>query len=486
MRQGLAALAAGALALATAPAAGASDAEGEGLHANPRLGGAWGAHSVVLGIEQRYRLEAWEAFAPSMDVFHGFRTRIGAEYAYGERFRLLAQGQHTAVLGLADGTSGTGAVYRASSGSGTARDVDAFYVSQLFAEFGPVEGTWLRAGREFVRGGTYVGYEDASWRYLKGRRVAQRLLGTVGWTHGERAYDGAHGFTRRNGHAVHGFLLEPTTGVFEVERGYRRNRDVWVAGLDYTLEPGAWREDTELGLFYLAYRDERDPLEVAGLFGTIQLHTLGARWLGVYPLGDGRADVLLWGAFQFGRYEDGASLLTARTRDQLAHAAIAEAGYQWSGAWSTPHLRLGVNYASGDDDPSSGTRHTFFNLLPTNHGYYGYLDQFAFQNLVDLLVQLRVQPTGRLSLELDYHRFWLAEEEDFRWTGSGAFSRGALGYTRTPSGSSHDAGHELDATATLRLHRTLELQGGYSRLWGGEVFGDDDADWFYVQATFRY
>jgi len=483
----LAACAAIALAL-PAPASGASDAE-DGLRATPHLGWSAGRHSVEIGIDLRYRLEAWEAFVPSTDVFHGFRTRIGAEYAYGERFRLVAQGQHTAVLGLSDGTSGTGAVYRASSKSGTARDVDGFYVSQLFAELQPVEETWLRVGREFVRGGTYVPYDDASWRYLKGRRVSQRLLGTVGWTHGERAYDGVNAFTRRRGHAVHGFALEPTTGVFEVERGYRRQRDVWVAGLDYTLEPGTWRDDTELGLFFLAYEDHRDPLEVAGLFGDIEVYTLGARWLGVYPVGAGRVDLLLWGAFQLGDYVDvdpSPSPFPVDERDQLAWAAIGEAGYQLPDAWAAPHVRVGVNYASGDDDPSSGTRHTFFNVLPTNHGYYGTLDQFAFQNLVDLLVQLRVQPLECLSLEFDYHRFWLAEDEDFRWAGSGAFSRGTLGYVRNPSQGSHDAGHELDATATLRLHRTLELKGGYSRLWGGDVFGDDDADWLYVQATFRY
>lgn len=484
MRQELAALAAVAL---TFPA-GASGAE-EGFRTTPELGWSAGRHSVEVGIDLRYRLESWEAFAPVTDVFHGFRTRIGAEYAYGELFRLVAQGQHTAILGLTDRTSGAGAAYRASSSSGTARDVDGFHVSQLFAELQPVEGTWLRVGREFVRGGTYVPYDDPSWRYLKGRRVSQRLLGTVGWTHGERAYDGANAFTRRRGHAVHGFVLEPTTGVFEVERAYRRQRDVWVAGLDYTLEPGTWRDDTELGLFYMYYEDHRDPPRVAGLLGDIEVHTLGARWLGVYPVGAGRVDLLLWGAFQLGDYADGVPspfLITAPRRDQLAHAAIGEAGYQLPDAWGAPHLRVGVNYASGDDDPSNGTRHTFFNVLPTNHGYYGYLDQFAFQNLIDLLVQLRVQPFDALALELDYHRFWLAQEEDFRWAGSGAFGRDTLGYVRNPSQGSRDAGHELDATATLRLHRTLELQGGYSRLWGGDVFGDDGADWFYAQATFRY
>ena len=51
-----------------------------------------------------------------------------------------------------------------------------------------------------------------------------------------------------------------------------------------------------VGAFFVAYADGRDPADVAFLFGDIELYTLGASWLGVYPLGQGRADALLWGA----------------------------------------------------------------------------------------------------------------------------------------------------------------------------------------------
>jgi len=485
---------------APAGASGAGD-----LRLAPRPGWSSGRHHVDLGLEHRYRLESWSAFTSRVDNFHAFRTRVHATYRYGDRLRLVAQGQHTALVGLGADASGVGAVYRANTEGGTNSTADDFSLSQLFAEVKPLDGLWLRGGRELVRGGTYLSYPEPAWRFLKGRRLSQRLLGTVGWTHGERAFDGGHGQLRIAGHALHAFGLRPTTGVFDIEGGYRPNRDIWIGGLDYTLERGTWREDTELGAFFLGYSDERDPSDVAGLFGEIEVYTFGARWLGVYPLGAGdalgagnaaagsagRIDVLLWGAVQLGDFVDEGPSGRVRQRDQRAGAAIAEVGYAHDGLPGQPHLRVGVNYASGDGDPDDETRSTFFNLLPTNHGYYGYLDQFAFQNLVDLLVQLRLRPLRRgalakLALELDYHRFWLAEDEDFRWAGSGAFARDSLGFVRNPSRGSRDAGHELDVTGTLPVHTTTVVKVGYSRLWGGDVFDDDDADWFYTQVELRY
>jgi hypothetical protein len=472
--------------LIAAPAARATDPDSDGFHATPRLGWKHGEHHVDLRFESRYRLESWQAFTSDFDTIHGFRTRLAAQYRYGNRFRLVAQGQHTAVLSLGQNTSGIAANYRDNSTNGRRSSVDGIALSQLFAEWTPADDSFVRVGREFVRAGTYVGYDESAWKFLKRSRVAQRLLGTVGWTNGERSYDGVNAFGRRNGHALHAFVLEPTTGVFQIEKAYQRNRDILVGGFDYTLERGTLREDTELGAFFIAYNDDRNPNKVAGLFGEIEVYTLGARALGIYEIGPGQLDVLLWGAFQFGDYADESPNGEVSNRDQRAGAALAEVGYQLPGIWGKPWLRLGVNYASGDDDRSDATRTTFFNILPTNHLYYGYLDQFAFQNLIDLLGQIRWRPHPKLSLDLTWHRFWLAEDADFRWVGTGAFSRTSLGYVRKGSQESTDVGNELDLTATVPLHKTTVLKTGYSHLWGGPVLGNDDADWFYFQIEVKY
>lgn len=475
-----------AIALSVVWVAAPGRAADDGFHATPHLGWKSGNHHVDLGFEHRYRLESWKAFTDDWDTIHGFRTRFGAQYRYADRFRLVAQGQHTAVLSLGQRTSGIAKNYRDNSSNGRSSTVDSIALSQLFAEWTPAEGSFARVGREFVRGGTYVGYDEPEWKFLKRSRVAQRLLGTVGWTNGERAYDGVNAVGRWQGHALHAYALEPTTGVFEIEDAYERNRDILVGGLDYTLERGTWREDTELGAFFIAYNDDRDPGRVAGLFGDVEVYTLGARALGIYELGPGRLDALLWGAFQFGDFVDQGPASGVRNRDQLAGAVLAEVGYQLHEVFGKPWLRLGVNWGSGDDDLDDDTRRTFFNILPTNHLYYGFLDQFSLQNLVDLLAQVRWQPHAKLSLDLSFHRFWLQEDADFRWVGTGAFSRDSFGYIRKPSNGSSDVGQELDLTATVPVHGTTVLKTGYSRLWGGRAVGDDDADWFYLQIQIQY
>jgi hypothetical protein len=127
--------------------------------------------------------------------------------------------------------------------------------------------------------------------------------------------------------------------------------------------------------------------------------------------------------------------------------------------------------------------------LPTNHLYYGYTDQLAFQNLTDLLLQLKLVPAEKLGVEITYHRFWLDSGADFRWAGTGAFSRANLGFVRGASNGSTDVGQELDILVTYPVNRWLSVQGGYSMLWGGDVFAtspNSDADFAYLQMQIKY
>jgi len=239
----------------------------------------------------------------------------------------------------------------------------------------------------------------------------------------------------------------------------------------------------------MGYSDTRNPAEVAGLFGDIEVYTLGGSLLGVYSVGKGRVDTLLWGAFQFGEYADQGPTTGVRNRDQSAGAVVAEVGYQRTDLWAQPWLRIGVNWASGDANPDDNDRNTFFNMLPTNHLYYGYTDQLAFQNLTDLLLQLKLTPIEKLGVELSYHRFWLDSSADFRWAGTGAFSRSNLGFVRGASNGSTDVGQELDIMLTYPVNPWLSVLGGYSKLWGGDVFTaapDSDTDFTYLQMQIKY
>ena len=463
--------------------------EADGLRLTPELSWSDGDHRFDLHFSSRFRWERWESLTSKSDNFYAFRTRLGGEYTWKDRLRLFAEGQFTNIFDLDSSASGAAALYRANAHKAGSNSVDAQRVRQLFVEARLDSENWFRVGRQDINAGTVIGYEEGNWKYLKHKRLAERLVGTVGWTHGERSYDGVSASMEQSGHVLHLYVAEPTTGVFEIDRGYKRQKDVLFGGFDWTVERDTWLSNTELGAFFIGYSDDRDPSKVVDpFFGEIEVYTIGFSSLGVYPVGPGSLDLILWGAIQFGNYID-TTPTGAKRLDQLAGAAIVEVGYQLPDVWAKPWLRTGVNFATGDKDPGDGDRNTFFNILPTNHLYYGYADALAFSNLIDLLVQLKLSPLPKLGVELTFHQFWLYTQSDTRYFGTGAFSTGSLGYGRSPSNGANNVGQEIDFVMNYKVNQHLGLMAGYSRLFGGKVlssFSDDDIDWAFFQVTFSY
>jgi hypothetical protein len=301
----------------------------------------------------------------------------------------------------------------------------------------------------------------------------------VGWSHVERAYDGAALAYEVSGVQLYGFAAHPTTGVFDARGAYSDQSDIIVGGATLTVKRGTLLENTELGVFGLGYGDER-PQHDGGLAHGVEIGTLGAQWLGIYPLGPGNVDTLLWGAGQFGDYDH---------LDQAAWAAIVELGYQLPGWFAKPWLRGGVNIASGDHDPGDDEHGTFFNMLPTNHIYYGFADQLAFQNLTNPFVQLRVSPFEMLALNFFVHWFQLTEADDARYGGSGAYDKSVFGFTAAATAGRTRVGTEYDLVATLTPHRTTTVELGYSHLDGGPMYKTSpnrDLDFFYASLELKY
>jgi hypothetical protein len=473
--------------------------ESDGLRLTPEISWSKGDHQFTLHFNTRLRWERWEALTNKSDNIYAARTRASGDYIWNDQLRLFAEGQHATVRDLDSSASGAAGLYRSNAHRPGRNSVDGFRVRQLFAEARLDSENWFRVGRQDINAGTMVGYKEGNWKYLKNKRLSQRLVGTVGWTHGERSYDGASGRMEQDGHVLHLYVAEPTTGVFEIDRGYKRQKDVIFGGFDWTVERGTWLENTELGVFFVGYSDDRDVDEVSGLFGDIEVYTFGFSSLGVYPVGPGNLDVILWGAFQLGSYADSVPTGTpaatppvTRTLDQIAGAGIAEIGYQLPDVWGKPWLRTGVNFATGDSDPDDGNRNSFFNILPTNHLYYGYADALAFSNLIDLLVQLKLSPLPKLGLELAFHQFWLYTADDTRYFGSGAFAKSSLGYGRSPSNGANNVGQEIDFVVNYKVNKHLGLMAGVAHLFGGKVLSrnpalaDEDVSWAFFQVALSY
>ena len=193
-------------------------------------------------------------------------------------------------------------------------------------------------------------------------------------------------------------------------------------------------------------------------------------------------------AGQFGNFKSAAG----PRLDHKAFAAHAAGGYTWTDALGTPRLGAEYNYASGDSDPTDGDHTTFDNLFPTNHKFYGFMDFVSWQNIHNARLTTSWKPLKKLTLQGDFHAFWLADTSDFFYQVNGS-PRTTGGYGVNPSGGSY-VGSELDLTATFAVTRYLTLHGGYGHFFVGDypknslapVGGATDADYVYVQGTFTF
>jgi hypothetical protein len=452
----------------------------DGLHATPSLYFQDGDHRLDLGLSTRVRTENWEAFTDTGSAWYtGTRTRLRLQYAWRNQILAVAELQDVRLHGMDDDGTGALASYRNANGGRDQAYGDD--VRTLYLETRPSAKSFLRGGRQDLKlGSQEVQYAEPNWKYLKGARLGERLVGTVGWSHVERAYDGFSAGADLSGVELFAFGARPTQGVFEARGAYRGLHDIFVGGGTVTVERGTWLANDELGFFGIYYDDER-PTTRGGLADDVEVTTLGAHWLGVHPCGPGSFDALLWGAVQTGDYN---------SLDHFASAGILELGYQLPNVFAKPWLRIGLNVATGDDDPADGDHDTFFNVLPTNHLYYGFADQLAFQNLWNSFVQLRLTPHPMLALNLFVHQFRLLEGDDSRYAGTGAFDEASFGFAASaPSGGRKNVGTEYDVVATFTPHKSVTIEAGFAWLDGGAVFRtspERDVEFGYVSVELRY
>ncbi len=465
-----------ALLLVCAGAQARAD-ENDGFHATPSVFWQDGKHRIDLNAAFRTRYETWNAFAMDTDSFVGTRSRLKLTYNWDARLTLVGEVQDVRVASM--DSDGTGAIATHRIAADGDYNVHGTDVHLLWAEFKATPASFFRVGRQDLKVGPEVTYPELDWKYLKAARLGERLIGSVGWSHEERAADGITLGWDLGDYQLFGFAAQPTSGVFEVENAYRSLHGIVYEGATLAAKRGTWLPNTEVTGFGIAYQDTRD-LDDAGIPHGLSLFTFGASGLGVYPLGPGKVDLLLWGALQYGSY----GLL-----NHSAWALLAEAGYQLPDCFLKPWLRFGVNIGSGDGDPTDSEHETFFNMLPTNHLYYGFADQLALQNLINPFVQLRLAPHPMVALNLFAHWFRLQSNDDSRYAGTGAFNTDTFGFPAAPSRGFTHVGREYDVVATFTPHRTLTIEGGFSWFEGGATYGlsrSQNLRFGYVMAEFKY
>jgi len=184
--------------------------------------------------------------------------------------------------------------------------------------------------------------------------------------------------------------------------------------------------------------------------------------------------------FQRGHY--GSDQIRAWGAHALLGTRLAQTAY-------TPIISLEYSFASGDSDPFDGKRETFNGVFGARDSMYGRMNLLDWSNLHDFQGNISFSAQKKLKVQLEGHRFYLAEKKD-GWSLNSKLYRDKTGH------SGRHLGDELDIIASWVLPQTplmpakITLMAGYSHFWPGtfvkNVADDVQADWFFAQINYSY
>jgi hypothetical protein len=176
----------------------------------------------------------------------------------------------------------------------------------------------------------------------------------------------------------------------------------------------------------------------------------GVRIIGKLP---GRFDYTAEGIVQRGSW----------SADRVsAGAGTALLGWTISRATWKPRISIEYNYASGDHTVKDGARGTFDQFYPSNHGYYGSIDQFGWKNVRNLRAGFDFTAAKKVKVRADYNDFSLATVQDSLYNSSGSsavLNRKAI--------SAH-IGREWNAVGVYQWTKIWKFGAGVGHLYAGD------------------
>ena len=391
-----------------------------------------------------------------------------------------------AIASAPQGQLGHGATYRAINRG----QVASLFLKQAYLRVKDFvdPASSLKLGRFDFNDGQETISPDSALNWIKVNRIGQRLLGPFGFTIVTRSYDGVqfvHNTPRANVTAMGVF---PTRGAFDLN-GWDSLSDIRVFYLSGTIPHTAKSNASDARLFYIYYEDARRgdiktdnrPAAVrARDRNTIRVNTFGGHYARVMNAGPGKADVMFWGAGQWGQWG---------TLTHGAYAMALEAGYQLPKTAWKPWLRAAYYLGSGDGNAADKQHGTFFPILPTARIYARY-PFFAETNLQDIFGQLILRPNSKLTLRSDIHCLRLADSKDLWYSGGGASNNSSFGYTGRPTSGKGDLATLLDLSGDYQLTRStaLTLYAAYANGGNavGNLFKSRDSLFGYAEVNYKF
>jgi hypothetical protein len=320
---------------------------------------------------------------------------------------------------------------------------------------------------------------DASLTLRGGRQNllygAQRLISPLDWTNTRRTFDGGRAsLSLSKNHTLDAFYVNPVA----VDEGPidDANDDDFAGVYDTLLLPDVLPGAASRMELYALYLDRQAGVFAQGT-GHEQRYTVGGR----FYTNPKPWDLDVEAAYQFGDFEEG---------DISAWMFATEAGYTFAHQPLKPRVYVGLDIASGDDDPADDDLQTFNQLFPLGHAFFGYIDVLGRQNVIDVHpgVELTLaegrRGVKRLSLRTDYHLFWRYSDDDAIYNVGSAIQRGDAG-----SGASF-IGSELDLLLNWQIDRHTAAYLGYSHFFAGDFINEtgphEDIDFLYAAVSYTF
>jgi hypothetical protein len=302
---------------------------------------------------------------------------------------------------------------------------------------------------------------------------SQRLVSPLEWANTRRTFQGVSVLRTGEKWDATAFWLQPV--ITNSQKLDWADNQQHFAGGWLTYKP---KKGTTVDLYDLVLSSDNTVVQQGIPKGNFTINTLGGRFAG-------DKDGWLWD------FESALQLGRRAGADVLAGMATAGLGRTFQKAPWTPTLWQFIDYASGDTNPLAGQSNTFNQLFPFGHYYMGWADLVGRQNIVDLNTHLYLYPTNWLTVNLQYHRFWLANATDALYNIAGNVSR------FDPTGrSGRDVGNEVDAIVNIHLTKHHDVMVGYSYLFAGQFLrnttpvgqqrGSSDASVFFAMYNFRW
>jgi hypothetical protein len=371
-----------------------------------------------LAGEYRVRAEGYEGGSYTADNNQGYllsRFQLNMDVRFSW-FRIFAQTEDARVLG-------NDAVPAAFPYQ------DTFDLRQAFIELGNVEKDHfaVRAGRQELIFGD------------------QRILGSANWLNTPRSFDAVRAVLNYGNVRVDAFsaaVVNPVDGAFDHSKAGNNLHGLY--GTITHVLPGATIEPYFLWHLGAGFKNEE------GLAARRSTKTVALR------IARKPQDKLDYEAHLLRQYG------SIGSDSVSAYAMNFDLGYTWSKARLHPRIYADYAYASGDKNPLDGRINTFDQIYPSNHGLYGIVDLFGWQNLRDMKFGAELKPTKRLIVSTVFHNLSLANSRDALYNGVGN------AVVRNPAGAdgSH-IGTEWEGTGAFPFTRYLTSGIGHGHLFPG-------------------